>query len=191
MARVGVGHRRAGFRSPRESDFRGGHLSTARSRRAERRCFRGGGKRRRQGAFTPAGRARAAGLGRTRRERRTARKTRFVTPPRIAGAGIHSALYNAAEPAVPGESIMHARHAPRYLACIATATFAVVTAAHAGEIRVACYSDGNECEVTQDLAKRFESQNADVKVVVDKVPYKAILEQLPVQLAAGEGPDIA
>jgi alpha-1,4-digalacturonate transport system substrate-binding protein len=61
----------------------------------------------------------------------------------------------------------------------------------AAEIRVACYSDGNECEVTQDLAKRFEGQNADVKVVVDKVPYKAILEQLPVQLAAGEGPDIA
>jgi alpha-1,4-digalacturonate transport system substrate-binding protein len=61
----------------------------------------------------------------------------------------------------------------------------------AGEIRVACYSDGNECEVTQDLAKRFEAQNADVKVVIDKVPYKAILEQLPVQLAAGEGPDIA
>jgi alpha-1,4-digalacturonate transport system substrate-binding protein len=61
----------------------------------------------------------------------------------------------------------------------------------AAEIRVTCYSDGNECEVTQDLAKRFEAQNADVKVVVDKVPYKAILEQLPVQLAAGEGPDIA
>src|ERR1700682_2885079 len=61
----------------------------------------------------------------------------------------------------------------------------------AAEIRVACYSDGNECEVTQDLAKRFEAQNADVKVVIDKATYKAILEQLPVQLAAGEGPDIA
>src|SRR5215831_20262356 len=69
--------------------------------------------------------------------------------------------------------------------------FAFSTAAMAGEIRVACYSDGNECEVTQELAKRFESQNSDVKVVIDKVPYKAIVEQLPVQLAAGEGPDIA
>jgi len=66
-----------------------------------------------------------------------------------------------------------------------------VGVAGAGEIRIACYSDGNECEVTQDLAKRFEAQNADVKVVIDKVPYKAILEQLPVQLAAGEGPDVA
>jgi alpha-1,4-digalacturonate transport system substrate-binding protein len=67
----------------------------------------------------------------------------------------------------------------------------VVGIASAGEIRVACYSDGNECEVTQELAKRFEAQNADVKVAIDKVPYKAIVEQLPVQLAAGEGPDIA
>ena len=68
---------------------------------------------------------------------------------------------------------------------------AIAVNARAGEIRVACYSDGNECEVTQDLAKRFEAQNPDVKVVIDKVPYKAIVEQLPVQLAAGEGPDIA
>ncbi len=70
----------------------------------------------------------------------------------------------------------------------ATSLSIAVGSARAGEIRVACYSDGNECEVTQDLAKRFEAQNSDVKVVIDKVPYKAILEQLPVQLAAGEGP---
>lgn len=64
-------------------------------------------------------------------------------------------------------------------------------AAPAAEIRVMCYSDGNECDVTRDLAKRFESRNAGITVVVDQVPYKAIVEQLPIQLAAGEGPDIA
>ena len=73
----------------------------------------------------------------------------------------------------------------------ATALLLAASFASAGEIRVQCYSDGNECEVTQDLAKRFEAQNSDVKVTIDKVPYKAVLEQLPVQLAAGEGPDIA
>jgi alpha-1,4-digalacturonate transport system substrate-binding protein len=73
----------------------------------------------------------------------------------------------------------------------AVASLFVAGGATAGDIRVQCYSDGNECEVTQDLAKRFESQNPDVKVAIDKVPYKAVLEQLPVQLAAGEGPDIA
>ena len=54
-----------------------------------------------------------------------------------------------------------------------------------------CYSDGNECEVTADIAKRFEAANAGIKIVIDKVPYKAVVETLPVQLAAGEGPDIA
>ena len=69
----------------------------------------------------------------------------------------------------------------------------VLVAAQAGaqELRVQCYSDGNECEVTGDIAKRFEAANAGVKIVIDKVPYKAVVEQLPVQLAAGEGPDIA
>lgn len=63
--------------------------------------------------------------------------------------------------------------------------------AHAGEVRVMCYQDGNECEVTAELAKRFEAQNPGTKIIVDNVPYKTIVEQLPVQLAAGQGPDIA
>lgn len=74
---------------------------------------------------------------------------------------------------------------------VLTLGLALPVAALSAEIRVMCYSDGNECEVTRDLAKRFESRNTDIKVVVDQVPYKAIVEQLPVQLAAGEGPDIA
>jgi alpha-1,4-digalacturonate transport system substrate-binding protein len=61
----------------------------------------------------------------------------------------------------------------------------------ATDIRVMCYQDGIECEVTSAIARRFEAQNPDVKVIVDTVPYKSIVEQLPVQLAAGQGPDIA
>jgi alpha-1,4-digalacturonate transport system substrate-binding protein len=68
---------------------------------------------------------------------------------------------------------------------------ALAAATHAAELRVQCYSDGNECEVTGDIAKRFEAANPDAKIVIDKVPYKAVVETLPVQLAAGEGPDIA
>ena len=63
--------------------------------------------------------------------------------------------------------------------------------ARAAEIRIACYNDGNECAVTEMLAKRFTAANPDVTVVVDTVPYKSIQESLPVQLAAGQGPDIA
>ena len=58
-------------------------------------------------------------------------------------------------------------------------------------VRIAWYSDGNEGEVLTDLLKRFETQNKDIKVVLDQVPYKAITENLPVQLASGQGPDIA
>ncbi|NKX45730.1 ABC transporter substrate-binding protein [Roseicyclus persicicus] len=63
--------------------------------------------------------------------------------------------------------------------------------AMAQEIRFMCYSDGNECEVYDDVLTRFEAANPGVDVVVDVVPYQAILENLPVQLAAGTGPDMA
>ena len=58
-------------------------------------------------------------------------------------------------------------------------------------LRMAWYSDGNEGEVMNDLLRRFESQNRDIRVVLDQVPFKAISENLPVQLAAGQGPDMA
>ena len=58
-------------------------------------------------------------------------------------------------------------------------------------LRMTWYSDGNEGEVMSDLLKRFEEQNKDIKVVLDQVPFKAINENLPVQLASGQGPDIA
>ncbi|MBU2994390.1 ABC transporter substrate-binding protein [Octadecabacter sp. 1_MG-2023] len=64
-------------------------------------------------------------------------------------------------------------------------------AAMSQEIRFMCYSDGNECEVYDDLLTRFEAENDGVDVIVDVVPYQAILENLPVQLAAGTGPDLA
>ncbi|MCP4379821.1 MAG: carbohydrate ABC transporter substrate-binding protein [Hyphomicrobiales bacterium] len=59
------------------------------------------------------------------------------------------------------------------------------------ELRMTWYNDGIEGEVMRDLLDRFEAENSDIKVVLDVVPYKAIIEGLPVQLAAGEGPDMA
>ena len=59
------------------------------------------------------------------------------------------------------------------------------------ELRITWYNDGNEGEVMRDLLDKFEANNPDIKVVLDTVAYKAILESLPVQLAAGEGPDLA
>lgn len=58
-------------------------------------------------------------------------------------------------------------------------------------LRMTWYSDGNEGEVMKDLLGRFEARNPGIKVALDTVPFKAINENLPVQLAAGQGPDIA
>ena len=74
---------------------------------------------------------------------------------------------------------------------LAASLLATVDAQAQTTLRMAWYSDGNEGEVLLDLLKRFEAKNPDIKVIVDQVPFKAINETLPVQLAAGEGPDMA
>jgi len=59
------------------------------------------------------------------------------------------------------------------------------------ELHMTWYDDGNEGAVLRDLLDRFEADNPDIKVIVDTVPYATILEQLPLQVEAGEAPDIA
>lgn len=65
------------------------------------------------------------------------------------------------------------------------------TTAFAGDVRIMWYSDGVEGQVFKDLIAKFEKANPDIHVTVDEVAYSTIKEQLPVQLAAGNGPDIA
>ena len=86
---------------------------------------------------------------------------------------------------------MRVRVSKNGLAAIVAAVVALPVSVSAADIRVMCYQDGNECDVTAALARRFEAQNTGIKVILDVVPFKTILEQLPVQLAAGQGPDIA
>jgi alpha-1,4-digalacturonate transport system substrate-binding protein len=64
-------------------------------------------------------------------------------------------------------------------------------AAETVTLRMTWYSDSNEGEVMADLLKRFHERNTDIDVIVDQVPFKAINENLPVQLASGQGPDMA
>lgn len=85
---------------------------------------------------------------------------------------------------------MHFRSKTTVLAALA-ALGLFTAAAQAAEIRVMCYQDGNECDILAKQAARYESLNPGAKVIVDTVPYKTVQEQLPVQLAAGQGPDIA
>ncbi|NJO83915.1 MAG: carbohydrate ABC transporter substrate-binding protein [Blastochloris sp.] len=59
------------------------------------------------------------------------------------------------------------------------------------ELRITWYDDGNEGEVLRDLLDRFEAENPDIRVVIDTVAYNVVLEQLPLQVEVGEGPDMA
>src|ERR1700750_2731971 len=65
------------------------------------------------------------------------------------------------------------------------------TAALAGDVRIMWYSDGNEGDVLKDLIDRFEKDHPDIHVTIANVSYQTATQQLPVQLAAGNGPDIA
>lgn len=65
------------------------------------------------------------------------------------------------------------------------------TAAHAGDVRIMWYSDGVEGDVMKDLVGRFMKENPGINVILDNVSYSVVREQLPVQLEAGNGPDIA
>lgn len=60
------------------------------------------------------------------------------------------------------------------------------------ELRMTWYDDGSESQVMRELLDRFEAENPDIDVVMDIVPYSSgILQSLPLQLASGQGPDIA
>ena len=65
------------------------------------------------------------------------------------------------------------------------------TASMAGDVRIMWYSDGVEGEVLKDLLTRFMTDNPAINVILDEVSYDVVREQLPVQLEAGNGPDIA
>src|SRR5438034_11578259 len=86
---------------------------------------------------------------------------------------------------------MRVRVSKSGLAAIVAAVVALPVSVSAADIRVMCYQDGNECDVTAALARRFEAQNTGIKVILDVVPCKTSLEQLPVQLAGGQGREIA
>lgn len=79
----------------------------------------------------------------------------------------------------------------RLWASCALASMMATAAVAETELRMTWYSDGIEGDVMRGILDRFEAENPDITVTLDVVPYKAIIESLPTQLAAGEGPDMA
>jgi ABC-type glycerol-3-phosphate transport system substrate-binding protein len=64
-------------------------------------------------------------------------------------------------------------------------------AVEAVELRFMYYADGVEAEVMQPILDKFMAENEGITVILDVVPYSTIDEQLPVQVEAGQGPDLA
>ncbi len=84
----------------------------------------------------------------------------------------------------------------RKLAFIAVAVTALTSLASAAsaqnvELRYMCYADANECEVARELLDKFEAKNPGIKIVIDKVGFSVVRDQLETRLASGQGPDMA
>lgn len=71
------------------------------------------------------------------------------------------------------------------------AAFMPALAQAATDLRIMWYSDGNEGDVMRELLDRFEKANPDIKVILDRVPYKTITENLPALVSSGQAPDMA
>src|SRR5579862_2618757 len=71
-------------------------------------------------------------------------------------------------------------------------SFSAVQAQDTVTLHMAWYNDGNEGTVMQALLDEFHAKNPNITVQLDTVDYATgILKTLPVQIQAGQGPDIA
>jgi len=126
---------------------------------------------------------------------RISRSWRMVAALAVMILLLTSCTAVAPAPAPAGETATEAAAEATTEATTEATEAAAGEAAPAGDVvtlRMTWYDDGSEGAVLRDLLDRFEADNPDIKVVMDTVPYaQGILESLPLQLEAGEGPDMA
>jgi len=63
--------------------------------------------------------------------------------------------------------------------------------AEAQAVRLMYYADDNQAEVLADFVERYKQVAPEVRIELNLVGYNVIREQLPAQLEAGAGPDVA
>src|SRR5215475_11542920 len=75
---------------------------------------------------------------------------------------------------------------------IAVLGFSAVHAQDKVTLHLTWYNDGNEGDVMQSILNDFQAKNPNIVVQMDVVDYATgILKTLPVQIQAGQGPDLA
>ncbi len=75
--------------------------------------------------------------------------------------------------------------------CVSAIALSIATAASAVELDLMMSNVDAKSSVLAEFVERYKAQNPDVDITLNLVGYNVIREQLPVQLEAGTGPDIA
>ncbi|MEO1312650.1 MAG: ABC transporter substrate-binding protein, partial [Pseudomonadota bacterium] len=71
--------------------------------------------------------------------------------------------------------------------------FALTTAlaAQAADLDLMISDVDGKSNIVAEFAERYQAENPDVNITINMVGYDVIREQLPIQLEAGTGPDLA
>ena len=74
---------------------------------------------------------------------------------------------------------------------LASAAFLGATAANAVDLILMISDVDGKAGIVAEMAERYKTVNPDVTITLNPVGYNVIREQLPIQLEAGSGPDLA
>lgn len=77
------------------------------------------------------------------------------------------------------------------LGCASAVAISCAMAANAVELDLMMSNVDAKSSVFADMAERYQAANPDVNITLNLVGYNVIREQLPIQLEAGTGPDMA
>lgn len=76
-------------------------------------------------------------------------------------------------------------------ATVSGAAMLCATSTLAAELDLMISDVDAKANIVQELAERYAAENPDVTITLNVVGYNVIREQLPIQLEAGSGPDLA
>ena len=77
------------------------------------------------------------------------------------------------------------------LGAVSTAFMLTTTVAHSADLNMMISDVDGKGAIITELAKRYQEENPDFSITMNSVGYNVIREQLPIQLEAGSGPDLA
>lgn len=75
--------------------------------------------------------------------------------------------------------------------CVSAIVMSWASAANAVDLNLMMSDVDAKSETLAEMAERYKEDNPDVNITINLVGYNVIREQLPVQLEAGTGPDLA